>query len=117
MRKNRFEKAKNRRLNIARERIALLLGMAEKRALSGEMELADRYAQLARKIGMRYNLPMPPGFNLRFCRKCHRYLVSGKNSRTRTIGGRLSRKCLECGSIYRMPLKERRKRDGQIIEG
>lgn len=107
MRKNRFEKAKNRRSNIARERIGLLLAMAEHRAFSGEMALADRYAQLARKIGMRYNLPMPRGFNLRFCRRCMKYLMPGKNARFRTAGGRLSRKCLECGSVYRMPLKQR----------
>jgi ribonuclease P protein subunit RPR2 len=107
MRKNRFEKAKNRRINIARERIAMLLGMAESRALSGEMDLASRYAQLARRIGMRYNLPMPKGFNLRFCRRCMKYLVPARNARFRTSAGRLSRQCLECGAVYRMPLKPR----------
>jgi len=108
MRKNRFEKAKNKRLNIARERISMLLDMAQQRATSGEMQLADRYAQLARKIGMRYNLPMPKGFNLRFCRKCLKYLVPARNARFRTSSGKLSRQCLECGEIYRMPLKARR---------
>jgi ribonuclease P protein subunit RPR2 len=107
MRKNRFEKAKNKRLNIAKERISMLLDMAQQRAAAGEMDLADRYAQLARKIGMRYNLPMPKGFNLRFCRKCLKYLVPGKNTRFRTSAGKLSRQCLECGGIYRMPLKVR----------
>lgn len=107
MRRNRFEKAKNRRLAIARERLAILLEMAEQRALSGEMGLADRYAQLARRIGMRYNIPMPRGFNLRFCRRCMCYLVPGKNARFRTSAGRLSRQCLGCGSVYRMPLKPR----------
>jgi ribonuclease P protein subunit RPR2 len=107
MRKNRFEKAKNKRLNIARERIIMLLDMAQQRAAAGEMDLADRYAQLARKIGMRYNLPMPKGFNLRFCRKCLKYLVPGKNTRFRTSAGKLSRQCLECGEIYRMSLKVR----------
>lgn len=104
----RFEKAKNRRTNIAKERILMLLEMAQQRAAAGEMDLADRYAQLARKIGMRYNLPMPRGFNLRFCRKCLKYLVPGKNARFRTSAGKLSRQCLECGEIYRMPLKVRR---------
>lgn len=107
MRKDRFEKAKNKRLGIARERIAMLLDMAEKRALAGEMDLANRYALLARKIGMRYNLPMPKGFNLRFCRRCLKYLVPARNARFRTSSGRLSRQCLECGAVYRMPLKPR----------
>ncbi len=107
MRKNRFEKAKNRRHNIARERIQLLLGMAEQRALAGEMELANRYAQLARKIGMRYQAPMPKGFNLRFCRRCMSYLVPGRNARFRTSAGRITRHCLGCGAVYRIPMKER----------
>ncbi|MFO7619104.1 MAG: ribonuclease P [Thermoplasmata archaeon] len=107
MRRNRFEKAKSRRINIARERIFLLLEMAEQRALSGQMALANRYAQLARKIGMRYQVPMPRSFNLRFCRRCMKYLVPGKNARVRTSAGRLSRKCLECGAVYRIPLKPR----------
>jgi len=108
MRKNRFEKAKNRRNNIAKERITELLRMAEEKALAGDMELASRYGQLARKIGMRYQIQMPRGFNLRFCRKCLKYLVPGKNARFRTAAGKLSRQCLECGEIYRMPLKVRR---------
>ena len=56
---------------------------------------------------MRYQQPMPGGFNLRFCRRCMKYLVPGKNARFRIAGNRLSRKCLECDSFYRMPLKER----------
>ena len=108
MRKNRFDRAKNKRTNIAKERIAMLLDMAAQRAAAGEMDLADRYAQLARKIGMRYNLPMPRGFNLRFCRKCLKYLVPARNARFRTSAGKLMRECLECGEVYRMPLKVRR---------
>ncbi len=107
MRPNRFEKAKTKRDNIARERIAGLLEMAEKQALAGDMELADRYAQLARKIGMRHSLRMPVGFNLRFCRRCLRYLVPGKNARFRTSARKISRQCLGCGGVYRMPLRAR----------
>jgi ribonuclease P protein subunit RPR2 len=105
MRPNRFEKAKAKKDNIAKERIAGLLGMAEEQALKGDMELADRYAQLARRIAMRHSLRMPAGFNMRFCRRCLRYLVPGKNSRFRTSAGKVSRQCLGCGGVYRMPLK------------
>lgn len=107
MRPGRFEKAKAKRETIAKERVAGLLTMAEERALAGDMELADRYAQLARKIGMRHSLRMPRGFNLRFCRRCLRYLVPGKNARFRTSAGKMSRRCLGCGGVYRMPLKPR----------
>jgi len=107
MRLNRFEKAKVKRENIAKERIVGLLSMAEEQSLAGDMELADRYAQLARSIGMRHSLRMPRGFNLRFCRRCLRFLVPGKNARFRTSSGKLSRQCLGCGSVYRMPLRTR----------
>lgn len=107
MRKSRFEKAKARRTDIARERVGILLDLAEQRALAGEMDLADRYAQLARRIGMRHELRMPRGFNLRFCRRCLKYLVPGRNATFRTLGGRLCRRCLECGEVYRMPLGRR----------
>ncbi|MDD4307330.1 MAG: ribonuclease P [Thermoplasmata archaeon] len=108
MRRNRFERAKAKRDSVAKERIGMLLEMAEKQALTGDLELADRYAQLARKIGMRYQIQMPKGFNLRFCRKCLHYLVPAKNARFRTSAGKLSRQCLVCGGVYRMPLKARR---------
>ena len=107
MRRNHFERAKAKRDNIAKERIVLLLRMAEERALAGENDLADRYAQLARRIGMRHGLRMPRGFNMRFCRRCLRYLVPGRNARFRTSAGKVSRQCLGCGAFYRMPLKER----------
>jgi len=92
------------RRRIAKERIGILLAMAEEQALAGETDLADRYAFLARKIGMRYQVKMPGGFKLRFCRKCSTYLVPGVNSRYRMTGGRLTRQCLKCGTYYRLPL-------------
>ena len=104
---SRFEKIKIRRQHVAKERVRELFRLAEAKALAGEMDLADRYGQLARKIGMRYNVRMPKGFNLKFCRKCHSYLLPSRNARFRMTGGRLSRQCLNCDAIYRMPLKDR----------
>ena len=103
-RKNRhFEKKKGMRQRIARERIDILLEQARAQAIAGDLDLASRYAQLARRIGMRYKVKMPRGFNLTFCRKCHTYLVPGRNSRTRIHQGRLVRQCLKCGAQYRIP--------------
>ena len=100
----RFEKKKARRQRIARERIELLLKMAEQQALAGEMELANRYAFLARRIGMRYKVKMPRGFKLNYCRQCNSFLVSGSNARTRIHEGRITRQCLKCGTHYRLPI-------------
>ncbi len=100
----RFGKKKTMRQGIAKERIKILLAQAEEQALAGEMELADRYAFLARKIGMRYQAKMPLGFKLKFCRNCNSFMVPGKNSRFRMTGGRLTRQCLKCNSYYRLPI-------------
>lgn len=99
----KFGKKKVMRQNIAKERIKILLAQAETQALAGEMELANRYAFLARKIGMRYQVKMPRGFKLKFCRNCNSFLLPGQNVRYRMTGGRLTRQCLKCNSYYRLP--------------
>jgi RNase P subunit RPR2 len=108
VRRKRFEKMKQRRQGIALERIALLLSMAEKQALLGNDRLASRYLYLARKINMRYNVPMPQGYKLVFCKHCGTYLVPARNSRTRLTGGKITRYCTKCGSVYRRPLRKGR---------
>ncbi len=116
-RSRRFDKLKSRRARIARERISILLEQAEANAKAGHQDLADRHSQLARRIGMRYQVKMPRGFNIYFCKKCNSYLVPSKNSRVRMTGGRITRQCLKCGSSYRVPLGDRRNDHGKIIEG
>lgn len=113
MGKRRFEKMKERRQRIAKERMHILLDLAEKTALEGDLEHASRYASLARRIGMRYNVRMPRGHKLVICRKCDSYILSSRTSRVRLTGKRLTRQCLKCGSYYRMPLKGRRRGTGQ----
>jgi ribonuclease P protein subunit RPR2 len=107
MGKRRFEKMKERRRAIARERIQILMDLAEERAMSGDLQHASRYASLARRIGMRYNVRMPGGHKLAICRKCGSYLFSSRTARFRLTGNRLTRQCLKCGSYYRIPLKRR----------
>jgi ribonuclease P protein subunit RPR2 len=105
--RRRFEKMKQRRQTIALERIELLLSMAERQALLGNDRLAARYVHLARKINMRYNVSMPKGYRLLFCKCCGSYLVPSRNSRVRLSGGRITRRCMKCGSVYRIPLGKR----------
>ena len=107
MGKKRFEKIKERRKKIASERIRVLMSLAEESALEGDMEHASRYAFLARKIGMRYNVKMPKGHKLAICRKCGSYILSSRTARFRMTGKRLSRQCLKCGAYYRIPLSGR----------
>ncbi len=94
-------------VQIARERIDILMREADLAALAGRMEHADRYVDLARRVGMRYNVRVPTAYRRRFCRGCYRYLQPGVSSRTRLSRGRVVTTCLRCGHMSRIPLGQR----------
>ena len=87
--------------DIASERMAILMRLADLSARAGEMELAERYAGLARALGMRYNIRLPPDFRRRLCRSCGSYLVPGRNLRVRLRAKRTVQTCLKCGKVKR----------------
>ncbi|UCC93311.1 MAG: ribonuclease P [Thermoplasmata archaeon] len=89
---------------IARERMELLMEQADQAALAGQMDLADRYVDLARRVGMRYNVRFRQAHRRRFCKACYRYLLPGSTSRTRMNRGRAVTTCLRCGHVMRRPL-------------
>ncbi len=95
-------------VGVARERMVGLLREAERAALGGRSERSDRYVQLARRIGTRYNIRLPPELRRRFCRGCSSYLRDGSTVRTRLRSGRQVRTCLKCGRAYRLPLRSRK---------
>ncbi len=103
--RDRFSRKKEQRRKIARERITILMELAEKEAASGKLTRSDRYGQLAMKIGKRYNVQLPRDFNYRFCKTCGTYRVPSRNSRTRMTGQYITVHCLKCGDIYRRPYK------------
>jgi len=91
---------------IARERIEILFSLAEKE-FKRHPERSKRYIQLARKIGLRYNVRLPKELKRKFCKECNSlFTVSSKqvriDSRTKTV----TIKCLNCGKTYRYPYKE-----------
>ncbi|MCD6461403.1 MAG: hypothetical protein J7L61_01515 [Thermoplasmata archaeon] len=107
-RKKRLKRKREAR-GIARERIDILFGLAEEEALHGDMERAARYVHLLRKIGMRYNVPVPHRYRLHICRGCDSFLVPGKNARVRLSKYRVRVECLSCGRVQRFPyLREKR---------
>ena len=110
MRKNRFARRKEKRQKIARERIKILMELAEK-ASHTHPERASRYLELARKIGKRYNVRLPSEYKLKYCKMCGTYRQPGSNSRTRIVRDRLVITCLKCGSIYRKPLGPKPEKD------
>ncbi len=90
---------------IALERMVVLFRLAEKEALHGRAPRARRYVDLARRIGMRYNVRVPPEFKRRFCKECLAYLVPGVNARVRVGRGRVVVTCLGCGAVQRRPYR------------
>jgi ribonuclease P protein subunit RPR2 len=84
-------------VRIARERIADLFALAEREAERPDGRLADRYVQLARRVGTRYNVRLPTEYRELYCRKCSAYWVEGRTVRTRLRGNRRVRTCLACG--------------------
>ena len=93
-------------VKIAKERIAILFGQADQSAKKGKIEYANRYVQLARKIGMRYNVRLPSNYRRKFCRKCKKYLHPGISSEQSQKKGFMIIKCLSCSRIMKYKLKE-----------
>jgi ribonuclease P protein subunit RPR2 len=94
---------------IAVERIEILFRLAEKQALGGNLPRANRYAALAAKIGMRYNVRVPAAFKRRYCRTCHAYLLPPRSARVRVARGRVVVTCLACGAVQRVPYRREQK--------
>jgi len=94
-------------LRIARERISTLFALAEEEAASGHLGLSDRYIGLARRIGTRYNVRLPPEYRELYCRGCSRFWIEGRTVRTRLRAGRRVRTCLACGRVRRIPVRWR----------
>ncbi|MGB9881690.1 MAG: ribonuclease P protein component 4 [Methanomassiliicoccales archaeon] len=93
---------------IAKRRIEYLLALAQSEALRNNFSRGKRYVELARRIGLRTNTPMPKG-DLMYCRECLYPLIPGKNCRVRLRAGRVVIHCYSCGNIRRIPyLKEKR---------
>ncbi len=90
-------------VNIAGERIDILFRLAEEEALNHNLDRANGYVDLARKIGMRYNVRVPGQFKRRYCRFCHSYLIPSQNARFRVRGKRIIVSCNNCGGVMRMP--------------
>ncbi|MDI6655597.1 MAG: ribonuclease P protein component 4 [Candidatus Hydrothermarchaeota archaeon] len=87
---------------IASERIEILMQRAEE-VFAQDRKKASRYAELARKIGMRYNVRLPKKWKRRICKKCLAFLKPGSNCRVRIYKSRVIITCLECKNVVRIP--------------
>jgi len=102
------KRTKNRKTQkaIAAKRIKKLFSMAEHSALNDKLELSNRYVQLARKLSMKYLVPIPLEFKRRFCKHCYSYLLPSVNSRYRVHNKHLVIFCSNCNKYTRLPIKK-----------
>jgi len=84
-------------VRIAHERIDDLFALAAREARGDRPELANRYVELARRVGTRYNVRLPPEYRELYCRGCSTFWVEGRTVRTRLRAGHRVRTCLACG--------------------
>jgi len=105
------QNSKNKKLqkSIAIRRINQLFSMAEQSALSDKFKLANRYVEIARKIKMRYLVPMPKEYKSRFCKHCYSYLLPNVTSRVRINSGKIVIYCKSCNKFTRIPLQNKHK--------
>lgn len=91
---------------IAEERIHRLFEIADQR-ISEDREnakqLADRYVEIARNIGMKYNVSIPADLRKRYCHECFSFLKPGFNCQIRinSKSNTLNYQCRECGKVNR----------------
>ena len=99
---------KNSKKEIATQRILILFDNAVSNARNNP-KLAERQAQIARKISMRFKIKMPWQIRTSFCKKCKKFIVPGVTSKVRV--GRSNVKsvritCGFCNQTYRKLLDQ-----------
>lgn len=99
----RRQKKSDWQQRIAKERIQILFELAEKN-FKFHPERSRRYTELARKIGLRYNVRLGKELKRKFCKNCNSLLVPGKTSKVRLDSKRkiIVINCLQCNKIYRI---------------
>ncbi len=93
---------KKEQKRIAAERIEILFHQAKK-AFKSSPYLSDRYITLARKISMKYKVPIPKKYKKLFCKKCYKFLQPGKTLKARVKNKTLIYHCSNCGFTKRYP--------------
>jgi len=96
---------KNKIKNIATQEIRRLFKLAGE-IFDKNPERAHRYVQIALKISTKVKVSIPGIYKRRYCKKCKKFLVPGKNCRVRTRDKMLVQTCLNCKNIRRFKLKK-----------
>lgn len=89
---------------IAEERINRLFNLADRRISEdreNRFKLANRYVEIARNIGMKYNVSIPEECRRKFCHECQSFLKPGFNCQVRinSKNSAVNYHCRECGEV------------------
>lgn len=106
--KNKKVLNKKNQKQIALKRIHRLFELAYNKANDQNFELANRYVNLARKISMKYLVPIPNEYKRSFCKHCNSYLLPDINSRIRINNGKIVIFCKNCQKYMRIPFKNKK---------
>ena len=92
--------SKNRRREIALERIYRLFELAEKE-FGKSPGRSRRYVEMARNLGTRNKAVIPKELKVKFCKRCGAFLKKGRNAELADLGKLVEIKCLECGFSFK----------------
>ena len=113
------QKEQREKKRIARERVETLFTLAEK-VYPYDENLANRYVEIALAIQQKARIRMPRKWKRRYCKRCHSFLVPGKNAIVRLRSRpypHVGVTCLKCGHIARYPyLREQKEKRRQSSE-
>ena len=102
--KKKFKGTRKEQQKQALTEIIDILGKA-KESFAEKPELSHKYAKKARRTALKYKLNLPLSVKRRICKRCHAFLVPGKNLRVRATRGHITYYCLECKKFTRVGYK------------
>jgi ribonuclease P protein subunit RPR2 len=90
--------------NVAKQRIATLLAMAQTMKPYSQQK-ADSYVAKAWRLSTHNRIRLPLAQKRSFCRKCLSFWKSGVSVRIRINRGKKIYTCLVCRAIKRVPIR------------
>ncbi len=92
--------------SIASKRIRNMFELA-KQVAPQHPDLAQRYAEIARRIAQRTRVKVPSEYKRLICKHCKRFMLPGVSCRVRIRQRRephVAITCFFCGNVTRIPL-------------
>ena len=118
LRKSRYKSRKGRkhilslRKSLVLEHIHKIMERALEEAAKGNIELAEKMGEFARKLARWTGVKMPRRWRYFFCRKCKSFIMPGITARIRVRQNRYPHVviyCEKCKNYKRIPIRKNKK--------